>query len=544
MGDVTESPRLVIDGGRIVGPFTGWISPFEERFPSAGPKVCRFIEQNCVHGEGDFYGEPFRLTWWQRDLINRLFALRWDEAEQRWRRRFRKALIGLPKGNGKTELLAAIGLSQLCGQFTRSPLIPVAAASKEQANLLFGTARIMCEESPTLAAVTDAGTEQITLRGAPGRMYRVAAAEGTNDGQRPSLYIADEFHEWPDTKNVDKILANGTAKRADALELKITTAGTELDTMCGRLYQRGLKVAQGEIDDPGFLFYWLEPPENRGRSGDENWRDRETWRRVNPAADEFWPLENLDTRLHELLADNPPAIAWATFRRYFLNTWVETAEGAWLEPGQIEACEVPGVQLVPGAETFVGWDAASKYDSTAITAAQLVEIDGVERVVVDVRIWERPIDPRTNRAVESWQPPMEEVTEHLWWLARNYNVRAVQFDPAFVTWEAAKLDAAGMEMREFAQNGVKMVEASQSLYRLVSSGMLAHNGDPAFVRHMKVAQAKQTSIGSGAWRLVKGAARRPMDAAVSTAMAVWGLEHPGPPPPRAPRLFALGLEDD
>ncbi len=46
----------------------------------------------------------------------------------------RRALLGTPKGNGKTELLAAIALAELAGP--KAPLaanIPVTAASFEQA---------------------------------------------------------------------------------------------------------------------------------------------------------------------------------------------------------------------------------------------------------------------------------------------------------------------------------------------------------------------------------------------------------------------------
>ena len=34
-----------------------------------GARVVKFIEKFCVHGEGDFFGEPFNLDQWQQAII-------------------------------------------------------------------------------------------------------------------------------------------------------------------------------------------------------------------------------------------------------------------------------------------------------------------------------------------------------------------------------------------------------------------------------------------------------------------------------------------
>ena len=89
-----------------------------------GSRVVRFIEKFCVHGEGDFFGEPFKLDDWQKAIIYELYEIK-DNGE----RKYREALIGLPKGNGKTALAAAIGMYELLGSGVTSPLVAVAAAS-------------------------------------------------------------------------------------------------------------------------------------------------------------------------------------------------------------------------------------------------------------------------------------------------------------------------------------------------------------------------------------------------------------------------------
>src|SRR6476469_8708228 len=64
-----------------------------------GAHVIAWIERYCVHTNGEWIGRPFRLLPWQKKLIYELFEVGSDN-----RRRYRWALIGVPKKNGKTEL--------------------------------------------------------------------------------------------------------------------------------------------------------------------------------------------------------------------------------------------------------------------------------------------------------------------------------------------------------------------------------------------------------------------------------------------------------
>jgi len=126
------------------------------------------------------------------------------------------------KATARLNYSAAIALAELAGpKAPLSPNIPIAAASFEQADLLFGTARIMLTQGP-LARLFEVYDTEILIKDRPGRMYRVAAAAGTNDGGRPTCFIADELHEWTGNKErVDLVLSNSLAKRAEALELNI-----------------------------------------------------------------------------------------------------------------------------------------------------------------------------------------------------------------------------------------------------------------------------------------------------------------------------------
>lgn len=488
-----------------------------------GNRVIRFIESYCVLVSGAYRGQPFRLFDWQKDLIRDLFALGPDGLRQ-----YRWALVGTSKKSGKTELAAALGLYFLLADGEPDPLVVVAAASEEQANLVFGAAKEMCRLSPRLAEVTEVYDKEI-LSTLPtgGKMRRVAAAVGTNDGLNISAAILDELHEWTGAagRGVWNVLTNGTISRRQPMVFQITTAGYDKDTVCWEQYDYGKRVASGEIADPRFFFRWWEAPEGCDH------RDPTHWPAANPSLGVTPTVE----RLQEELRIKPEAV----FRRYFLNQWVE-AEQLWLPYGAFEKLALPGFALQPHAPTVLGIDAATRHDSTAVVTLQRWE-DGV--YAAQARIWERPVDPFTGRPDASWRLPMAELDAYVRDQHRTYPVQAIAYDPAFISWLAQQWEADGLPVEEFPQSPKRMSEASQALYELIVQGRLRHDGAPDFTRHIRSAAAEPTGSGNGAWRLVKQKAKRKMDATIALAMALAVAQHlEEDPPPAAPRLWLFDAE--
>lgn len=475
--------------------------------PTRGARVCRFIEEHLVHGEGDRYGEPFRLRRWQRAFLFRLYEL--DETSGA--RRYRRALWGLPKGSGKTELAAAIGLYELCGGEHVSPLVVVAAASFEQADLVFGAAKVMARESPTLAELVEVFETEILLRDLPGRMYRVAAVAGTNDGQRPTCFIADELHEWTGKKErVHLVLSNGTVKRAGGLVLSITTAGSNLDTLAGRLYQHGRRVLSGEIDDPAFLFEWWAAAE--GADPDE----QETWRACNPAAGDFWPFENLRHQ-HQTL----PAYEFA---RYHLNVWTSSPT-QWLPQGAWEALAAPRT-LPARTEVVLGFDGSYNNDSTALVGCTK---DGYLFVV---GCWEKPEHDH------GWIVPREEVKATVAKAMQRYKVLELVCDPPGWHQEIEEWgERYGDVLTVAFSTNVRalMSEACAEFYSAVVGGEISHDGDERLARHLSNASVRETSGGA---YIVKQHRASPLkiDLAVAAVLARYRATR-AKPKPRA-RLYS------
>lgn len=469
--------------------------------PSRGGIVCRWIETFLVHGPGDLYGKPFRLTDEQRRLIWRAHELRPDG-----RRQFRRVVYGRPKGYGKTELAAALGLAEFAGPFAlTAPDIPVAAASFEQADLVFGAMRVMAAEGP-LAKHLDVYDTEILLKNGPGRMYRVAAVAGTNDGGRHTHRIADEVHEWEGRKEkVYRVLTNGLAKRAGSWGLDISTAGSQLDgSLVGTLYTKGKRIAAGELRDDAFLFDWIEHPD--------------------PDCD----LSSEESALAAILVAYAGAGAhvdfdeilgrWSElpeyeFRRYYLNQFTATAE-MWLPTGAWSSLAKPGDPPPAGAPVVLAFDGSYNNDSTALVGCTIPR-DGEKPRLFVVDAWERP----SQR--EEWVVPRDEVDATVHESMQRWKVRELACDPPGWHVEIDRwADRYGDEVvvRYETNKRSFMAAACSKFYTGTVNELLEHDGDERLARHLANAILKETSDGAYITKDGRNSPRK-IDLAVAAVVA-------------------------
>lgn len=527
----------------LVAPFPSFPS-----FPSYGPEAAAWIEENCVAPYGEWINQPLVLLPWQHRWLNRLYRV-----DSEGRLVYRWALLGIPKKNGKSTIAAALALYHLLGDPDEpDPWVVCAAGSGEQADLVFGAAKRMAENSPALRDDLRVYRHSIVPVRGPGLIERVASSKGNNDGKNISLLLADELHEW-DLENWT-ILTNGTSGRRRAQIVQITTAGYDLSTVCGIEYAKGRAIERGEIDNPTYLFDWY------GADPDDDWRDPAVWAEANPSYGELV--------FEEVIRDKMINTPESQFRRYYLNQWVE-AESMWLPSGLWSELVDRDFKLVEGAPTWAGWDASTKRDSTAVAIAQwaeepndptlpegpadnaatdpiliaLGELDEAlaqflatnkRKLRVQARVWERPLDMNGNPD-EDWRLPIGEVEQHVRDLKRKYDLREVAYDPMFITWSATTLEVEGLPMVEFPQTDARMCPATQTAFEMAVRGALLHEGDGVLTRHVR--SAALANARNGGQRLAKGRARNPMDAAIAMVMAIYRAVRALLGEQRPPRLW-------
>jgi phage terminase large subunit-like protein len=422
--------------------------------------------------------------------FHRKFLWRAYELNPDGSRKYRRALLGLPKGNAKTELAAAIGVCELAGPVTCggwngdhpiaqprvSPDIPVAAASFEQANTLFQAARTMIDQGP-LAPLFECYETRIHPKDGSGKLYRVAAEAGTNDGRRPSCFIADEVHEWAGRKErVHQVLSNGRAKRADSWELNISTAGWNMESLLGRLYKHGKRIERGEIEDPTFLFVWLEASEHLDPSDDEQLR--EGILECSPGVGHFLELEDVAQRFREMPEHDG--------RRYFWNQWADAPE-QWLPPGMWDSCQDPERVVPEGEEIVIGFDGSYAGDSTAIVGATTEE----PHHLFVIGAWEKP-----EESDSKWRVDILDVEEKIREACQFWSVLSVACDPFRWQRSIAVLEEEGLPMIEWPSHTPgRMVPACAQFYDGLAGKRITQDGDARMAKHVAQCIVKIDSRG-------------------------------------------------
>jgi len=412
--------------------------------------------------------------------------------------RHRQALVGLARKNGKSADGAVLGLGGLV-LGPQGGEVYSCAADKEQARIVFGTARRMVELDPELSGLLKLYRDVIEYV-ATGSIYRVLSAEAfTKEGLNPHLVLFDEVHAQPNRELWD-VMALAMGARREPLMVGITTAGVRSDSsgqdsLCYGMYQYGKRVASGEVDDPAFFMAWWEP-------GDPSADHRldATWLEANPGFDDLVAAEDFSSAVLR----TPEA----EFRTKRCNQWVATAE-AWLPAGAWEACE-EDAPIPSGAEVVLGFDGSFSNDSTA-----LVVVSAGERPHVDVvECWERPAT-----AGDDWRVPIVGVEDAIRAACRRWQVREIVCDPFRWARTYQVLEDEGLPVVEFPQSPQRMVPATQRFYEAVLNKTISHSGDPRLARHLANCVLRVDQRGS---RLAKDSKNSPrkIDLAVASVMAL------------------------
>lgn len=469
--------------------------PLADRKRGDGPLVTEFIEALCPQVKdsiGGNAGQPLELRPWQTSLMDHLFARR---ADGRYRHRI--GLVGLARKNGKSALGSGIALYGLL-MGPRGGEVYSCAADRDQARIVFGTAKSMIEASPELQGQTKLYRDAIEVP-STGSIYRVLSAEAfTKEGLSPTLVIYDELHAAP-TDELWNVMTLAQAARRDALTLGITTAGvrtdsTGQDSTCYRLFQYGQQVASDEVADESFFMAWWKSKD------DADHRNPKSWLPANPGFGELQDPEDFTSSVKR----TPEA----EFKTKRMNLWVNAAK-AWLPSGSWNGLGDCG-DIEPGTPVVVGFDGSFSNDSTCLVGCT---IEPEPRLFL-IRAWEKqPNDEDT------WRVPISEVDAEVMSLPARFDLVELACDPYRWAREMESWAAAGLNVIEYnSSSPARMVPATAKFYDAVTSGGVTHDHNPTLARHIDNCAVKTDRLGPRIVKEHRGSPRK-IDAAVCAVLA-------------------------
>ncbi|AZF90289.1 MAG: terminase large subunit [Phage 5P_3] len=303
------------------------------------------------HSKGEWAGQPFTLEPWQQFLLWVLFG--WLRADGT--RRFRTAYIEVPRKNGKTTLVAGIGLYLMEADGEPGAEVYSAATKRDQALLAHSEATRMVKASPALSKRIRAYKNNLNNPITASKYEPLGADADTMDGLNVHGGLIDELHAHK-TRAVVDVLDTATGARRQPLIVEITTAGYDRTSICWEHHEYTRQVLEGLVQDDRWFGFIATLDEG------DDWKDEVVWAKANPNFGVSVKPDDLRSKASR--AAHLPA-AQNAFLRLHLNVWTQQSE-RWIDPDLWDANgdELDEAELA-GRPCYGGLDLSSVSDLTA-----------------------------------------------------------------------------------------------------------------------------------------------------------------------------------
>ena len=484
------------------------------------------------HTKGKYAGKLFELMDWQQFFLVMIFAMKSTETDLRI---FRKALLCVPKKNGKSEFAGAIATIMAFFEDEEGAECYSAANTYDQARFCWEASmkilkRLRRESEAINAdlAIYDSTNNRNLVNLRNDSFFKPIAADAkTLDGVNPHFSVVDEFHEAKDSSIPDN-LESGSVSREQPFSLITTTRGFNTLGPLRQLEDSYIRILRGEVENDSIfpMIFTLD-------DGDD-WDNPEVWEKANPGLGRTPTVEGLMVAFNK--AQTEGAKAEINFKTKNLNIWTSVAE-RWVKDSDFMAgateWTIEEMQQMEGLTCFAGIDLAKNRDFTTVTYVfppqadfdkfrtftryflpEASAEDYERKDQVPYKLWGQQgyITLTSGNTIDLDLIVATILNDHATW-----QIKGCSYDPWNATHLATKLSEEGVEMNEMAQNTRKFNEPITYMERIILDHLFDHGHDP--VLRWMFGNVQPYYDGNGNIKFDKNKSRSKIDAAVSNAMA-------------------------
>jgi phage terminase large subunit-like protein len=440
-----------------------------------------FYPRFLRHSKGEWGGKPVHLSGWQKFSVGSVFG--WKRADGT--RRFRWAYTEIPRKNGKSTMLAGVGLDLLVCDGEPGGEVYAAATKREQARIIFDEAKRMVGASPTLRNAVARFKLNLSVEYTSSKFEPLSSDSRTLDGLNPHCVLIDELHRHRNRALLD-VLDTALGARRQPLLWIITTAGDDdPESVYNQENDYAVKVLEGTVaDDACFAFIATIDK-------DDKWDDPLAWQKANPNFGISVKLDDLQRQASKA-ARSPGSLA--AFKRLRLNVrspmteraidmemWAQNSRGPF-DPDKLGRLDAWG-----------GLDISSKIDLSAYVKLYAADEFGIHRVACRFWMPEATIEQRANEDRLPYRQWVDEgwievtpgnVIDHaairdaILADAARINIDSIGFDPWNATQLSVELGSHGVNVVEFIQGIRSYSEPTKELQAMLYARRLDHGDNP------------------------------------------------------------------
>ena len=483
----------------------------------AASKSINFIEMFCSHTKGELTGTPLLLEDWQKKIIGDLFG--WKQ--ENGLRKYRTALIQLPRKNGKTTLAASIICYVLFSCKERGNELYAAAGDRGQANILFSIVSNMVLQNKELSSRAKVFRNSITNESKGNFFQAISSDSKTKHGYSAGCVIMDELHVQPNRDLYDTLLTS-TGARIEPLFISITTAGYNKNSIGWEVYNYAKQVESKLIEDSSFYSAIYEA------DLEDDITDEEVWKKANPNYGISLRKEYM--RRESQRAMDVPSYQ-NTFKRLMLNIWTDS-QTAWIGAKEWELCEGDvDLEKLKNKEVYLGLDLASTRDISALVL--LFKEDEKFIIVPYFFIPEENAKKRSARDKVDYVTWIRDnhiiatngdvcdynfIKQKILDLGNEYLIQSICYDRWNASSMVIDLQNENVPMEPFGQGFVSMSAPSKQLEALILGKEIIHDGNP--VLKWMIANTVMEEDAAGNIKPSKKKSTEKIDGTVALVMAL------------------------
>ncbi|WBP93865.1 terminase large subunit [Mycolicibacterium neoaurum] len=437
--------------------------------------------------------KPLKLRPWQIDLVGSVLNAPVQPRTAGWM---------LPRGQGKSSLMAAWGLYELF-EGGEAATICVVAVDERQAGIIFNIARRMVELDEHLARRVVVYKERLEIPSRGAEFHVLPAEPKRLEGLNYSLAVLDEAGVA--NRDSYEVLTLAQGKRLRSTLVCIGTPGPKLDD------QVLLDLRRSAAENPeDKSLVWREF--SAAGFEDHPVSCAHCWELANPALDDFLHRDAMTALL-------PPKTREATFRRARLCQLASDAEGRFLDPRVWDDLST-GRPVPDGADVVIALDGSFSDDTTALLVGTVSPTPHFDTV----RVWERP-----HRGDTDYRVPIAEVEDVIRASCRRWRVMEIIADPFRWTRTLQALESERLPVVEFPHSPSRLTAATTDLYSAAVNGRMSHSGEAKLAAHVGGAVIVEDARGMRLSKQSRSATAPKIDLAACLVMAhsraTWRATH-------------------
>lgn len=256
--------------------------------PKDAEFVIGIIEKTFVHMQGErldgtpLRGEPFLLEPFHKYIIYNLLGFYHAGTKER---RFKEALIYIPRKNIKTSFAAALAWALGLLHRKSGSKVYIQGAALEQSLQSFNFILFNLDqmgERDNFRVLDNNQEHSISGELGDGSIYikALAANPDRQDSLNCNIAIADEIHAYKTPKQYN-IIKEAMKAYTNKLMIGITTAGDDMTSFCYQRVQYCKKILDGTVKDDAYFVFICKA--NQDENGDVDYTNPLIHEMANPA---------------------------------------------------------------------------------------------------------------------------------------------------------------------------------------------------------------------------------------------------------------------